>query len=77
MGQTISKTVAIAEILKITVDTQTGAEVVGEEEVGVIVVLIMKEVEVVVVVEAIAVAMEGWAMVDPGVVATKAQSKDA
>ncbi|XVE78059.1 hypothetical protein DITRI_Ditri13aG0113800 [Diplodiscus trichospermus] len=50
------------EIIKIMADTQIGVEVVGEVEVGAIVVLDMKEVEV----EgagAIAVAMEGWVVV--------------
>ncbi|MBA0617752.1 hypothetical protein Godav_027174 [Gossypium davidsonii] len=60
------------EIIKIMVDIQTGAEVVGEEEVGVIVVLVMKEVEVEVV-EALAVAVGGWVVVvAQGVVATEA-----
>ncbi|KAE8676265.1 Alba DNA/RNA-binding protein isoform 2 [Hibiscus syriacus] len=58
------------EIIKITVDTQTGAEVLGKEEVGVIVVVVMQGVEV--GVEAIAVDVEGWVVIAQGAVATKA-----
>ncbi|GMJ09022.1 hypothetical protein HRI_004571400 [Hibiscus trionum] len=52
------------EIIKIMMDTRTGAEAVGEEEVGVIVVLVMKEVE------DIAVDVQGWVVVAPGAVTT-------
>ncbi|KAG8485323.1 hypothetical protein CXB51_021225 [Gossypium anomalum] len=61
------------EIIQIMVNTPTGAEVVGEEEVGAIVVVATKEADAEGA-EAITVAVEGWVVAAQGVVvvATKA-----